>query len=152
MQLQRIILVDMPPLTSPEKPLSPACWRFLLLVACVLVFAFAVHAKVSVYHQSTQPQTPTSAKLWLNAEKTTGQPLAPSVSVLWFATLLFWVFSSRYESRFAVPVCDPVVVRARQHFLQRFLRPPPIRLALGLLTEFIGSIFVGSFGSDSMSH
>src|SRR5580692_2173351 len=118
--------MDMPPLTAPEKPLSPACWRFLLLIACVLVFAFAVQAKVSVYHQSTQPQTSTSAKLWLNAEKTTGQPLAPSVSALWFATLLFGAFSPRYESRAAVLVCDPAVVRARQHFLQRFLRPPPI--------------------------
>ena len=70
--------MDMRPLTAPEKPLSPACLRFLPLVACVLVFAFAAHAKVSVYHQSTQPQTSTSAKLWLSAEKTTGQPLAAS--------------------------------------------------------------------------
>jgi hypothetical protein len=113
-------------LTAPEKPLSPACWRFLLLVACVLVFAFAVQAKLSVYHESTRPQTFTSAKLWLNAEKTTGQPLAASVSVLWFATLLLWVFSPQYESRFAVIVCDPVVVRPLQHFLRRFLRPPPV--------------------------
>jgi uncharacterized BrkB/YihY/UPF0761 family membrane protein len=116
----------MPPLTAPEKPLSPACWRFLLVVACVLVFAFAVQAKVSVYHQSTQPQTSTSAKLWLNAEKTTGQPLAPSVSVLWFATLLLSVFAPRNELRFAVVICAPGVVRARHLFLQRFLRPPPV--------------------------
>jgi hypothetical protein len=117
----------MPPLTSPEKPLSPACWRFLLVLACVLVFAFALHAKVSVYDQSTQPQTSTSAKLWLNGERTTIQPHSPSISVLWFATLLVWLFSEYPEMRLAAVVRTPGTVRARQLYLHRFLRPPPVR-------------------------
>lgn len=119
--------VDMPPLTSPDKPLSPACWRLLLLTACVLVFAFALHAKVAVYHQSTQPQTSTSAKLWVNVEKATLPPLSPGVSALWLAAFIIWLLSPRPELRLAVVDRTPGIVRARQLYLHRFLRPPPVR-------------------------
>jgi hypothetical protein len=117
--------VDMPPLTSPEKPLSPVCWRLLLLVACVLVFSFALHAKVAVYQQSTQPQTSTSHKLWLNGEKTAIQPLSLSASVLWLAPLVFWLFSSKTEMRPATIDRTSGMLRERQLYLHRFLRPPP---------------------------
>jgi hypothetical protein len=115
----------MPPLTSPEKTLSPAL-RLLLLAVCVLIFAFTLHAKVAVYNQSSQPQTSTSAKLWLNGEKTTIQPISPGIGVLWFATLVVWLFCQRPEMRPAVVDSTPAMLRARQFFLYRFLRPPPI--------------------------
>jgi hypothetical protein len=125
-ELRRIITVDMPPLTAPDKPLSPVSWRLLLLVACVLVFAFALHAKVAVYHQSASPQTSTSAKLWISGEKMSGQPLSPSVGLLWFAMLVLLGFSPRTEARIEVADHAPGVLRARRLFLQRFLRPPPL--------------------------
>jgi hypothetical protein len=117
----------MPPLTSPDKPLSPTCWRLLLLAACVLVFTFALHAKMGVYHQPTQPQTATSAKLWLNGEKMGILPLSLSIGALWFAALMVWLFFPRSEMQLAVVDRTLGVQRARQLFLQRFLRPPPVR-------------------------
>ena len=124
--LRRIIIEDMPPLTAPDKPLGPISWRLLLLVACVLVFAFALHAKVAVYHQSATPQTSTSAKLWIDGEKTGGQPLSPSLNLVWFATFVVLVFSTRTETRIGVVNCAPAGLRGRQLFLRRFLRPPPV--------------------------
>jgi hypothetical protein len=125
--LIRIMIVDMPPLTSPDKPLSPACWRLLLLTACVLVFTFALHAKVVVYHQSTQPQTSTSTKLWVSVEKMASQPPSVSGSALWLAAFIVWLLSPRPELRLAVVDRTPGIVRARQLYLHRFLRPPPVR-------------------------
>jgi hypothetical protein len=119
--------MDMPPFTSPDKPLSPSCWRLLLLTACVLVFAFALHAKVAVYHQSTQPQTSTSAKLWVNLQKLASQPPSVRGSALWLAAFIVWLFSPRPELRLAVVDRTPAIVRARQLYLHRFLRPPPVR-------------------------
>jgi len=119
--------LDMPPLTSPSKPLNPVCWRLLLLTACVLVFAFALHAKVSVYHQSPQPQTSTSAKLWMNVQKLASQPPSVSGRALWLAAFMVWLLSLRPGLRVAVVDPTPGIVRARQLYLQRFLRPPPVR-------------------------
>jgi hypothetical protein len=117
----------MPPLTAPDKPLSPTCWRLLLLAACVLVFAFALHAKVAVYHQSPQPQTSTSAKLWLNGEKVVIQPSFSTFPVLCFAALLFSLFSRPREARYEVAYRTSVPAQASRLYLHRFLRPPPVR-------------------------
>jgi TRAP-type C4-dicarboxylate transport system permease small subunit len=116
----------MPPLTAPDKPLSPLCWRFLLVVACVLVFAFALHAKVAVYHQSPQPQTATSAKLWLNGEKA-GLPLPSGLPVLWFAAMAVILLCRQGQSRYEAVSRTLVPAQASQHYLHRFLRPPPVR-------------------------
>src|ERR1017187_2092069 len=69
-------------LTLPEKMLSPVGWRHLLLAACVLVFAFALHAKVSVYQQGTHIDTSTSSNLWRTGgrqpRRSVDQPRSPS--------------------------------------------------------------------------
>lgn len=117
----------MPPLTPPDKPLSPACWRLLLVVACVLVFAFAMNAKVAVYYQSTQPQTSTSDKLWLDGQKMIEPPIVPAASVLWLATLVMLLYAPQSEMRFAVVDRTPRIFRASQLSWHRFLRPPPVR-------------------------
>lgn len=117
----------MPPLTSPDRHWSPASWRILLLMACVLVFAYALHAKVAVYHQSSQPQTSTSEKLWLNVEKMNPQPIAPGVVVLWFAAFVVCLFREHIASRHEDVYGVPALARARQYYLHRFLRPPPAR-------------------------
>ncbi len=116
----------MPPLTSPEKTLDRASWRFLLLAACVLVFAFSLHAKVAIYHQAAQPETSTSAKLWVDGEKVAIPQVSLSISVVWFAALIFWLFTQRPIVRVAVADRNPGMVRAPQLFLRRFLRPPPV--------------------------
>jgi hypothetical protein len=115
--------MDMPPLTPPDRPLNRVYWHILLLAACVLVFAFALHAKVAVYGHA-QPQPSTAAKLWTNGEKFQA-PTAPRSPVqLWLAAFLTWLFvwTSRHD------VAMPVLVareRASDRYLHRFLRPPP---------------------------
>jgi len=116
----------MPPLTDPDKPLSPTCWRLLLLAACILVFAFALNAKVAVYHQSPQPQTSTSAKLWLNPQKAP-ITLSTSFPVLWFAALVVSFFCALRRSRYEVVYRTLLPSQGSLLYQRRFLRPPPAR-------------------------
>lgn len=116
----------MPPLTSPQRTLGVVCERLLLLAACVLVFAFALHAKVAVYEQSSQPQTSTSAKLWLTGEKTAPEPIFPSIGVLWFAVLAVWLIRQRPATQPVGFERAPVMLHAQQVFLNRLLHSPPI--------------------------
>ena len=67
-----------------------AGWRLLLLACCALVFLFALHAKVSVYHPGGHLSSATASKLWLNAQKPLPPPLSPSVAFLWFAALVVY--------------------------------------------------------------
>ena len=93
----RIICWEMPCLIAPDKFFGPACWRLLLLVACVLVFAFALHAKVSVYQQGGHIDTSTSSKLWLDGDRQVSQPISQSLTVLWLASLLIYFLHKQSE-------------------------------------------------------
>ena len=73
-----------------RKPLQMACWRFLLLACCVLVFLFALHAKVSVYQQN-HVDTSTSSKLWVSGERHEPLPASTSVTLFWFAAVLVFL-------------------------------------------------------------
>jgi hypothetical protein len=117
-------------LARPDKPLNSALWRFLLVAACVLVFSFAVHAKVAVYGQS-QPQPSTSSKLWANGVKFETPVTNSTPSVLWIAIFLAYLMCESQSSRHYV---SSVVVREQRldHYLDRFLRPPPPNSALPL--------------------
>jgi len=125
--LARIINVDMPPLMPPDRPMNPMCWRTLLLVACVLVFAFALHAKVAVYGNASQPHASTSSKLWLSGEKLQQQPVAPVTTVFWLAVFLVSIY--RFDRQPALryqAICESVPpAQGSQLYLHRFLRPPP---------------------------
>lgn len=119
--------MEMPPFTPPKKPLNPVFWRLLLFVACVLVFSFALHAKVAVYEQAQpQPHPSTSSKLWDNGAKFTLPPMTSGLSLVWLAvsiaSLLGWQNSQRFH-RTPVLACK----RRHHHYLHRFLRPPPSR-------------------------
>jgi hypothetical protein len=119
--------MDMPPLTSPDRPLNLVFWRILLLLACVLVFSFALHAKVAVYDHGSQPQPSTASKLWVSGLKTELPSTTSLISLLWLAvfltSLISWQFEQRYHG-----VCETVVGEVgRQQYLHRFLRPPPLR-------------------------
>src|SRR5271157_464342 len=116
----------MPPLTSPAKTLSPACWRLLLVAACVLVFAFALHAKVSVYQQGSHIDTSTSSKLWLDGERQVSQPISQSLTVF-RTSLLICLLYKQSERRYDAVYRTPAPVQLSQLYLHRFLRPPPLR-------------------------
>src|SRR5215472_3114277 len=119
--------MDMPPLTSLDRPLNPVFWRVLLLLACVLVFSFALHAKVAVYDHGSQPQPSTSSKLWIAGLKPELPSATSLFSLFWFATFLVCLISWRLEQRYHA---DRVIVARelrRQQYLHRFLRPPPLR-------------------------
>src|SRR5271165_2762265 len=116
----------MSPLTLPEKALSPACWRLLLVAACVLVFAFALHAKVSVYQQGNHIDTSTSSKLWLDGERQVSRPISQSLTVFCTFLLIYFLYK-RSEGRYDAVYRTPAPVQLSQLYLHRFLRPPPLR-------------------------
>jgi hypothetical protein len=119
--------MDMPPLTSPDRPLNPVFWRILLLLACVLVFSFALHAKVAVYDHGSQPQPSTSSKLWLTGLKIELPTTASLFSLFWLAAFLTSAIYCQMEPRYHA-VCETVARESRrQRYLHRFLRPPPLR-------------------------
>jgi hypothetical protein len=117
----------MSPLTLPEKTLSSVCGRLLLLTTCVLVFLFALHAKVSVYQQGSQIHTSTSSKLWLGGERQASQPISESLTVFWLACLLINLLYKKSEGRYDTVYRAPIPVQLSQIYLHRFLRPPPLR-------------------------
>jgi hypothetical protein len=121
----RIIGMTMPPLTSPNRQLNPVLWRILLLLACMLVFSFALHAKLAVYGQTTGPHPSTSSKLWLNAEKLQPQSVAPAATVFFLAALLPGLFVPRTPTNHQTVAEAALVSQDRLFFQRRFLRPPP---------------------------
>ena len=119
--------MDMPPLTSPDRPLNPVFWRILLLLACVLVFCFALHAKTAVYEHGSHPQASTSSKLWMTGFKTQLPAATPLAPLLWFAAFLTCLIYRQRERRYHA-VCETAAPELRrQQYLHRFLRPPPLR-------------------------
>jgi hypothetical protein len=118
--------MDMPPLTAPDRPLSPVFWRIMLLLACVLVFNFALHAKLAAYDHG-QPQASTSSKLWLTACKAELPPAVPIFPLFWIAAFIACLFHCQAAQRYHA-VCETAIPELRrQQFLHRFLRPPPLR-------------------------
>jgi len=115
----------MPPLTSLAKPLNPATWRLLLVVACVLVFCFALHAKMAVYVHG-KAQASTSSKMWPNETKSGPPSLTLAARLFWLAFLFPSILLSEALWRYHL---SPVKVRQLrlQRYVHRFLRPPPAR-------------------------
>ena len=116
----------MSPLTSPEKTLGPAYWRLLLLGACMLVFAFALHAKVSVYQRGNHIDTSTSSKLWLDGQRQVLRPISQSLTAFFSFFLIYFLYK-RSKGRYDAVYRAPVPVQLSQLYLHRFLRPPPLR-------------------------
>lgn len=105
--------------------MHPVWWRVLLLAGCVLVFGFALHAKLAVYGHTPQPQASTSSKLWLGAGKLEPQQVEPVVSVFWLALFLLSSRLQPAEGRYHGVRLVPAVQQYRQYSPHRFLRPPP---------------------------
>lgn len=124
--LGRLNYMEMPPLTAPDRPLHPLVWKVLLLLACMLVFCFALHAKTAVYGQSSQPQPTTSSKLWANAERFDAPVQISSSTFLWLVVFLASLLYLHAERRLER---ECVVIPRQQrslNYLHRFLRPPPL--------------------------
>ena len=125
--LERIKFMDMPPLTPPNKPLNRLFWRLLLVSACVLVFSFALHAKVAVYGHTTQPTPSTASKLWLSTSRVDSPPLCFDLFPFWVVALLGCLFSWQASGRYH-ELREAAVPELRgQRYFRRFLRPPPPR-------------------------
>jgi hypothetical protein len=103
------------------------CWRTLLLAACILVFAFALHAKVAVYGNATQPHASTSSKLWLGGEKVQAQAVVPVLTAIWLATFRIYLFARQSARRYQAVYETVSRPQRRQQYLHRFLRPPPLQ-------------------------
>jgi hypothetical protein len=108
-----------------RERLDSPYWRFLLLLSCVLVFAFAFHAKVAVYHNPQHVDGSTSSKLWLNADKMQTPASQADVAVFWLLSLLTLLIClpeiRAWQTFRRAPVSSPL----NQLNLRRFLRPPP---------------------------
>ena|SRR5580704_649382 len=104
--------------------------RTLLLLMCVLVFLFALRAKTAVYNGGAPAKvTPTTAsKLWLSVQKMELQSADASGGVLFcVAVLCLFGLSLRREPRVQRILVTPAPNNISQHYLHRFLRPPPFQ-------------------------
>jgi len=114
-------------LQKPDRGGQLPKLRISVCLAVVAVFLFAFHAKISGYgHEPSSRVSPsTSAKLWLNGQKSEVEPQVQSVGVLaWIAFLLV-----NFEALWRTSLVRPVTSVARRRPLQelrRFLRPPPL--------------------------
>jgi len=103
-------------------------WRWpLLLLACALVFLFALHAKVGAYDQvrDLAVNTSTSAKLWLDGEKIQQHSGVPPLAVLWFSVLILDRRSLYCTPSAGLPIFAATPRNLGLQDLHRTLRPPP---------------------------
>jgi hypothetical protein len=101
----------------------------LLLAMCVLVFLFALRAKVAVYNGNAPAKvTPTtSAKLWLSGQKMEAQSLESSTEIwFWLALLSLFTLVQHREPVAQRVSRSPLPSNISLHYLHRFLRPPPL--------------------------
>ena len=110
-----------------NKTWISAGWRLLLLACCGLVFLFALHAKVSIYHPGDHVNSANASKLWVNVQKSDPVAIPPSFTFLWFAAFLAYVLCQLCELRWDGGYRVPAPAQLTQLYLHRFLRPPPVR-------------------------
>jgi hypothetical protein len=105
-------------------------WHTLLVMLCVLVFFFALHAKTAVYTGGAPAKvTPsTSSKLWLSGQKLEVQSVENSRSLLFWVVVLC-LFSAYLRGESVVPRAFQVAPARTSslRYIHRFLRPPPLR-------------------------
>jgi len=113
-------------LKAARERLDSPLGRFLLVVSCVLVFTFAFHAKVAVYHHSGHPDTSTASKMWLTADRgqlpTQISEFSVLLFLLWFSLLVQCQAVRHQQEHRSRPVPSPLT----QLNLRRFFRPPPL--------------------------
>jgi Na+/proline symporter len=118
---------DMSPLTAPGRTLKPWMWRVMLLLACVLVFSFALHAKLGVYASGSRLDPSVASKLWTNDAKWQPSPVVPTGTLIWLAVFLSSLLCIHQVRRYVTAEAAIVCEQYRHQYLHRFLRPPPTR-------------------------
>lgn len=109
---------------APTRKLRSA----VTLLLCLLVFFFALHAKLAVYNGSAGAKaTPsTASKLWAGGQKLEDRAHRyDSTPLLVFAVVWLCALCLRRECHVASPVVVPAADSLRRWHLHRFLRPPP---------------------------
>jgi len=118
-----------------HSSITPAWSRILLACSlCLLAFAFAMEAKVSLYEPATGPSKDIGAARALPADfprlvdhgTLAAQPVIPEPLLEWIAAVITvpTAVSVVAEARQLARI--PVSVRSRSHFIpQLFFRPPP---------------------------
>jgi hypothetical protein len=99
----------------------------MLLLACVLVFSFALHAKLGVYVVGAHPDPSTASKLWMSDATWHLNPAAPPATLIWLAVLLSVLLGTHWVHRGVVAPIVSVREQQKRQYLHRFLRPPPTR-------------------------
>lgn len=109
------------------KTFNTRVWRWLLLSACALVFAFALQAKVGVYdHGRILTVSPsTSAKLWLNGERIQQHSTVPVLELLSFLVVMLAQLLLYRTPHAGLSAFAPTPRKLRLRDLHRTLRPPP---------------------------
>jgi hypothetical protein len=97
----------------------------MLLLACVLVFAFALHAKLGMYVAGSQPDASTASKLWTDAAKWQPPPIIPSAALMWLAVFVASLLCTQLADRYIVALEEVPREQGSRRYLHRFLRPPP---------------------------
>jgi hypothetical protein len=102
--------------------------NYFILPLSLFVFLFALHAKVSLYHQSGPAHSNARSKLWLNEQKIElGTSVENSKNILTgiFAVLLFFSSPLLRSSRSVDLPSTPANFSTDLFAVCRFPRPPP---------------------------
>ncbi|MGB8769995.1 MAG: hypothetical protein WCC92_10290 [Candidatus Korobacteraceae bacterium] len=102
----------------------------LIALAAAVVFLFSFHAKTGVYGSGTgvKVTSSTSAKMWLDGQKTKIEPAAQLGAVLvWFAVLFIHYLYLQRKPGVQTFFRAPAPVRLTLLHWRHCLRPPPVR-------------------------
>jgi len=112
-------------LKAARERLDSPAGRILLVLSCVLVFSFAFHAKVAVYHDPGHLDGSTASKMWPASGKLESGVLAPGLAAFWLLALLVLLLCLPAQRRLAIVRRPPIFVARQAYFAKRFQRPPP---------------------------
>jgi hypothetical protein len=112
-------------LRAARERLDSPLGRFLLVLSCVLVFSFAFHAKVAIYHYPGHIDGSTASKMWPAGGQLESGVAGADLIVLWLCAFLFMLMTLPERRRLAFKR-NPCLLPTRREFRRKtFQRPPP---------------------------
>jgi hypothetical protein len=112
-------------LRAARERLDSPAGRILLVLSCVLVFSFAFHAKVAIYHNPGHPDGSTASKMWPAGGKLESGVLGPELMVVGLLAVLLLVLCAPAQQRLAAMRRSPILLPRDGFRSERFQRPPP---------------------------
>jgi hypothetical protein len=112
-------------LKAAQERLDSRSGRLLLVLSCVLVFSFAFHAKVAIYHHPGHIDGSTASKMWPAGGQLESGLAGTELTVLWLCAFLFMLMTLPAQRRLAVRRSAVPLPRTQQFYSKRFQRPPP---------------------------